>query len=94
MSLLANRVSTKGILSLTSRNRQSLALRPGLRGQWREAIAAFDGKTYVNELGAHARADDLESVVNHLNGTGLGVVEWFGGRLFQRGHSTRRANAS
>ncbi len=56
-----------GRLSFTVRNGHTLAMRPGLRGDWAGAIEAFDGTTYIDELGVDAHADRLEAITDDLS---------------------------
>lgn len=79
---LAARVSPGGFLSVTFRNASALAFRPGMRGQWRAALRAFDADTYVNELGVPARADRLEDVAHAVEAAGMHVEAWYGVRVF------------
>lgn len=79
---LADRVAPGGLLSVTFRNASALAFRPGMRGQWQAAVAAFEASTYTNELGVHARADHLNDVATHLGHRGLHVAAWYGVRVF------------
>jgi S-adenosylmethionine-dependent methyltransferase len=82
LAALARRVDSGGMLSVTFRSGHALALRPGLRGDWSAALAAFDTDHYVNELGVPARADLLDDVVSDLAHSGLELVEWYGVRVF------------
>jgi len=68
-------------VSLTFRNGHALAMRPGLRGDWAGALAAFDATTYVNELGLPARAHRTPDIAAVLAGAGLRPVAWFGVRV-------------
>lgn len=80
---LADRVSGAGArLSITVRNGHALAMRPGLRGDWNGAIAAFGAEGYTNEIGAEARADRLEDVSADLELAHMEVVNWSGVRVF------------
>jgi S-adenosylmethionine-dependent methyltransferase len=81
LSALARRLSPKGRLSITFRNGHALAMRPGLRGDWAGALAAFDDQAYVNGLGVEARADRLDVVERDLAATGLSVEAWYGVRV-------------
>lgn len=82
VATLATRLeSASGRLSVTVRNGHALAMRPGLRGDWRGALAAFDSLDYVNELGVAAVADRIEDVEAHVAAAGLRVLEWFGVRV-------------
>jgi SAM-dependent methyltransferase len=78
---LAERVARGGHVSLTFRNGHALAMRPGLRGDWAGALAAFDATTYVNELGLPARAHRTPDIAAVLAGAGLRPVAWYGVRV-------------
>lgn len=88
---LAKQVRPGGLLSFTVRNGDALALRPGLRGQWSKALAAFGEMTYVNELGADAEAHCLEDVTGWCERTGLSVEAWYGVRVFTDGREAAEA---
>lgn len=79
---LAARVRAGGLLSLTVRNGDALAWRPGVRGDWAAALDAFDATTYVNELGVHASAHRLADVRAWCREHGLTVEAWYGVRVF------------
>lgn len=87
LAALAAAVAPGGLLSLLVRNAEGLAMRPGLRGQWREALAAFDEAAlgsrggYRNELGVDARADDVEELSARLAVQGLVLERWYGVRV-------------
>lgn len=85
VAALRRRIASGGALSLTFRNRDSLALRPGLRGQWQRALEGFDATTYVNELGADARAHTLQEVTSWCEDLGLTVERWYGVRVLTDG---------
>jgi SAM-dependent methyltransferase len=74
-----------GLISFTVRNGDALAYRPGVRRRWRAALEAFDATTYVNELGASARADRLDEVLSWCDGLGLRVERWYGVRVLTDG---------
>ncbi|PZS15089.1 MAG: SAM-dependent methyltransferase [Pseudonocardiales bacterium] len=82
LATLTERLEPGGILSVTFRNGAALAFRPGMRGQWQAAIAAFDASTYVNELGVDARADRLDDITAVLAARGLVTDAWYGVRVF------------
>lgn len=82
IATLADRVVPGGLVSVTFRSGHALAMRPGLRGDWAGALAAFDADRYTNELGVEARADLLDDVVRDLASCGLDLVEWYGVRVF------------
>jgi len=79
---LGDRVAAGGLLSVTFRNGDALAFRPGMRGQWQAAVEAMDATTYVNEIGVRARADRLESITDHLARRGMSIQAWYGVRVF------------
>lgn len=90
VATLASKVTNGGTLSITFRNQEALAYRPGLRRQWQQAIAAiaaFDATTYVNELGADARAHTLDDVTAWCEDAGLQVERWYGVRVLTDGAS-------
>lgn len=78
---VATYVGARGRLSFTVRNGDALAYRPGIRGRWAEARAAFDADTYVNELGADAHAHRLQEVLGWCTDLGLCVENWYGVRV-------------
>lgn len=88
IAALARRVGPAGLLSITVRNGHALAMRPGIRGDWSAALAAFEGPRYTNEIGVEARADRLEEVVADIEACGLEPVEWYGVRVLADGVSS------
>lgn len=79
---LARMLAPGGLLSLLVRNGNALAMRPGLSGDWAEALVAFDAATYRNRLGLDARADRLETLTATLAGIGAPLHAWYGVRVF------------
>lgn len=79
---LTERVAEGGLLSITFRNGDALAFRPGMRRDWAATIEAFEGDTYVNELGLQARAHHIEAVLGRLKSLELSLVTWYGVRVF------------
>jgi S-adenosylmethionine-dependent methyltransferase len=71
-----------GLVSLLVRNGDALAMRPGLRGDWAAADAAFGGPWYVNRIGVRARADRLADLTASLAAHDLEVQGWYGVRVF------------
>lgn len=80
-AFLKDRLGHGGRLSLTFRNAHALAMRPGLRGDWRKALTSFDNSQYVNELGVPATADRMEDISEVLREVGLTIIRWFGVRV-------------
>jgi S-adenosylmethionine-dependent methyltransferase len=79
---LARRVGDHGLLSLTFRNRDALAFRPGMRREWAAALKAFDASQYVNELGVLATAHRLSDLTTLIERLGFEVEAWYGVRVF------------
>jgi SAM-dependent methyltransferase len=79
---LARMLAPGGLLSLVVRNGDALALRPGLRGDWAGALAAFDTTNYRNRLGLDVRADRLSTLTAKLAGIGAPLHTWYGVRVF------------
>lgn len=79
---LARRLAPAATLSITFRNAHALAFRPAMRGDWSGALAAFEGFSYVGELGVEARADHLPEIEAALALAGVEIAEWFGIRVF------------
>lgn len=91
---LARMLAPGGLLSLLVRNGDALAMRPGLSGDWRSALAAFDTTAYSPEfstpleqggppprLGLEVRADRLEALTATLAGIGAPLHAWYGVRV-------------
>jgi SAM-dependent methyltransferase len=79
---LARMLAPGGLLSLVVRNGDALALRPGLRGDWAGAQAAFDTTHYRDRLGHDVRADRLSTLTARLAGIGAPLHTWYGVRIF------------
>ncbi|MFD7291074.1 class I SAM-dependent methyltransferase [Streptomyces sp. NPDC059863] len=82
---LARMVAPGGLLSLLVRNGDTLALRPGLAGDWAGALESFDTDTYVNRLGLRVHADRLEALTATLAGIAAPLHAWYGVRVFTDG---------
>lgn len=70
-----------GVLSLLVKNRSALALRPGLEGRYRDALASFETATEQNRLGAQTYAHSLADVRHMLAGQAE-IAAWYGVRVF------------
>ncbi|HEY5104939.1 MAG TPA: hypothetical protein VII65_07850 [Acidimicrobiales bacterium] len=81
LKALFHRLEIGGRLSITFRNANALAMRPGLRGEWGKALEAFDSASYVNDLGLPAMADRLEDFEAHLRAIDLKIIKWYGVRV-------------
>lgn len=71
-----------GVVSIVAKNADTLALRPGLAGDWAAALDAFDQEREVNALGVDTRGDRVEHLVGLIAGHGVAPVDWYGVRLF------------
>lgn len=88
---LAARVAPGGLLALAVRSTVSAVWRPAARQDWQGALAAFaeldrasaEGTDlgYRNEIGAPARADDLDRLTALAGEHGLALEEWYGVRI-------------
>nr|WP_152886542.1 methyltransferase domain-containing protein [Streptomyces adustus] len=79
---LARMLAPGGLLSLLVRNADALAMRPGLSGDWAQALEAFDSTVYRNRLGLDVRADRLATLTATLAGIGAPLHTWYGVRVF------------
>ncbi|MEU1043330.1 class I SAM-dependent methyltransferase [Streptomyces sp. NPDC005551] len=79
---MARMLAPGGLLSLLVRNADALAMRPGLAGDWRGALEAFDTVAYRNRLGLDVRADRLATLTSTLLGIGAPLHAWYGVRVF------------
>ncbi|MEU3182903.1 methyltransferase domain-containing protein [Streptomyces sp. NPDC006923] len=82
---LARMLAPGGLLSLLVRNADTLALRPGLAGDWDGALSAFETDTYTNRLGVQVRADRLDALTATLAGIAAPLHVWYGVRVFTDG---------
>lgn len=57
-------------------------MRDGLRGDWQQALDAFDSLDYVNRLGLRARAHTPDEVDRMLAPYGWQREAWYGVRVF------------
>ena len=80
---LVSLTQSGGTISVLTRNRASIAMRAGMKGDWPEAISGFDARYYTNRLGIEdVRADEPEEVAQALVASDARVLAWFGVRLF------------
>ncbi|MFG2499321.1 class I SAM-dependent methyltransferase [Streptomyces sp. NPDC048441] len=79
---LARMLAPGGLLSLLVRNAESVAMRPGLGGDWSGALAAFDADTDRDEPGAAVRAARIDTVSASLAGIAAPLHAWYGVRVF------------
>lgn len=82
LSALTAVAAPGALLSLLVRNGAAGAMRDGLRGDWAEALAAFDRRRYVNRLGLAAHSHALADLDRQLEPLGWRRQAWFGVRVF------------
>jgi S-adenosylmethionine-dependent methyltransferase len=71
-----------GLVSVVTKNRRTLAVRPALDGNWAGALVAFDADRQVNGLGLDTRGDDVDELGDELRRHGVDSIAWYGVRLF------------
>jgi transcriptional regulator with XRE-family HTH domain len=88
---LAAYVAPGGFLAAAVRTTTSALWRPAARQDWQAALAAFDehdralaegrDMRYINEIGAPARADNLDALTTLATAYGLQLENWYGVRI-------------
>ena len=88
---LASYVAPGGLLCVAVRTPVSAVWRPAARQDWSAALEAISESAsaqtqgrdmrYLNEIGAPARADDIEALVDVAAESGLELVRWYGVRV-------------
>ena len=79
---LAAVVRPGGIVSALAKNAEALAMRPGLRGEHREALTALDTNRSAGGLGVVTRGDTVAGLSRTFEEAGLALEEWYGVRVF------------
>ena len=82
LAALARMMTQGGLVSVTSRNAESLAMRPGAAGQWSATLKALTATTYPNPAGGMLRADTVEGLSVVLADLGAPVLAWYGVGVF------------
>lgn len=82
IAALAGLAHPHTVLSLVFKNADALAMRAALERRWLQARDAFDADEDVGGLGIPTRAHRLTEVAGWLRAVGLGVVTWYGIRIF------------
>jgi S-adenosylmethionine-dependent methyltransferase len=70
------------MVCVLANNASALALRPALEGRYGEALAALDADRDLGGLGVVTRGDTVEGLSALFEEAGLGVVRWYGVRMF------------
>jgi S-adenosylmethionine-dependent methyltransferase len=68
-------------MSFTVRNGDALAYRPGTRGDFVSALAAFGADAHRSDLGAAAHAHTREQVEHWCSRADLTIDAWYGVRV-------------
>ena len=82
VAVLCELATSKGVVSVVAKNRDTLAMAPGLDARWDEALVAFDAGREVNKLGLDTRADTPADIQRMLQENAVEPLGWFGVRLF------------
>ena len=72
----------EGVASLVFKNRDALAMRGAIRGEYEAAIDALDAEGDVGGLGGETKAQRLDDVLGWLASHGVEPVAWYGIRMF------------
>lgn len=88
---LARYVGPGGLLCVAVRTPVSAVWRPAARQDWQAALEALDESAnaraqrrdmrYLNEIGAPARADEIDTLAEVAAESGLELVRWYGVRV-------------
>lgn len=88
---LARYVGPGGLLCVAVRTPVSAVWRPAARQDWQAALEALDESAnaraqrrdmrYLNEIGAPARADEIDTLAEVAVESGLELVRWYGVRV-------------
>ncbi|MEU9836307.1 methyltransferase domain-containing protein [Streptosporangium sp. NPDC048047] len=71
-----------GLISVLTKNADALAMRPALEGRWADALEMMRARTEVGNLGVRTRAHTVADLHELLSDLGVGVVAWYGVRVF------------
>lgn len=70
-----------GIASLVTKNADALAMRPALRGEYTDAVAAFSTDRTRGSLGVTTRGDTVAGLGKLFEAHGAEVLGWYGVRV-------------
>lgn len=70
------------VVSVLFKNAEALAMRPGLEGRFRDAVAAFGADRDLGGHGAVTRADAVKNLSARFREAGIEPVGWYGVRVF------------
>ncbi len=70
------------LVCVLAKNASALVMRPALEGRYKDALAALDADRDLGRLGVVTRGDTVEGLTALFKEAGLGVVQWYGVRVF------------
>jgi S-adenosylmethionine-dependent methyltransferase len=82
VQVLANLVRPGGVVSLIAKNGDALAMRAALERRYAEALTLFDASSDLGRVGVVTRGDSLAALVAMFERHQLGVLAWYGIRVF------------
>jgi len=82
LAAMRHAAATDATLSLLEKNRLALAMRPGLRGDYDEALRVLDDPVASGNLGIPNRSRSVDEWSDLLADTGWRLQSWVGIRLF------------
>jgi S-adenosylmethionine-dependent methyltransferase len=82
LQALVNSVRQNGLISVLSLNTEARAMRCGLQGRWREAIASLEAGIQVDNQYIPSREHSREDVTQILEEAGARVKMWYGVGVF------------
>jgi SAM-dependent methyltransferase len=74
--------ATGGVVSIMTGNAKTTAVQPALERRWDDALASFDTRTGIGQLGVRGRADTVEEISELIRSRGVNPVRWYGVWLF------------
>lgn len=79
---LAELCGPGGKISLLTKNASALAFRPGLQGDFQEALEAIEAEASMGNLGARTKAQTLQQLADWLFHLRFRLEGWYGVRIF------------
>lgn len=79
---LSNIARPGAIISILTKNADALAMRPALKGRYKEALDLFDSDREINRLGMSTATDRIPELSMKLEKYGVALEQWYGVRVF------------